>query len=337
MNDDDLIDDGNTELTMIAGAVIEADYVYVAQYLDRFRRVWDEVEYSRISSYNRQNDATPWMAHDLQFKAASVCVWRNYPGAKRLYVTMSDQGALELAGPGGNPTLNEVIPGAGLSKPWSQLHGYMNRIRQIDAALYACGGARQVYRRTEPGGWQAIHGSILVDIMVNGRAEMDRIRHFHDVNGAAESDIYAVGLRSDIFHYDGSEWRQLDCPVRCDLFEIDVHDPEDVVIIGRGGVVLRGNHRVGFRLVPHGGDQYFTSVIRYRDRLYLAASEGLFELDPATDRIRRCITGLAPEPVDCHRLDAADGVLWSFGNKDLLWFDGSTWHREQHPDNPPIR
>lgn len=332
-----MIDEGNIELTMVAGAVIEADYVYIAQYLDKFRRIWDEIEYSRISMVDLSDKATPWMAHDLSFKVVSVCVWRHYPGAKRLYVAMSDQGQLEMAGPGGNPIINEVIPGSGLSKPWSDRHGYMNSIRQIGTSLYACGGARQVYRRTEPGGWQPIHGPILVDIMVNGRAEMDRIRHFHDVNGASESDIYAVGLRSDIFHFDGTQWHQLACPIRADLFRIDASDAGDILIVGRDGVVLRGNHHSGFRQVSNLGQQYFTDVARYRDRIYLASSRGLFELDPRTEDIRACDTGLDPEIADCHRLDAHDGVLWSFGNKDLAWHDGQAWHREQHPDNPPIR
>lgn len=50
-----------------------------------------------------------------------------------------------------------------------------------------------------------------------------------------------------------------------------------------------------------------------------------------------CTTGLTPELQDAHVLEAKDGVLWSFGFKDLAWFDGKQWTRVDHPDNPPIK
>jgi hypothetical protein len=35
-----------------------------------------------------------------------------------------------------------------------------------------------------------------------------------------------------------------------------------------------------------------------------------------------CITGLTPQLQDVHKLEAKGGMLWSFGFKDLVWFDG---------------
>ncbi|NVB43497.1 hypothetical protein G6O69_37100 [Pseudenhygromyxa sp. WMMC2535] len=37
------------------------------------------------------------------------------------------------------------------------------------------------------------------------------------------------------------------------------------------------------------------------------------------------------QPVGFYRLDSGDGVLWSFGPKDLLRFDGQAWQRSPLP------
>ena len=43
-------------------------------------------------------------------------------------------------------------------------------------------------------------------------------------------------------------------------------------------------------------------------------------------------TKLEP-PVDAYHLDSRKGILWSFGEEDLAFFDGNTWTRIIHPDN----
>ena len=59
--------------------------------------------------------------------------------------------------------------------------------------------------------------------------------------------------------------------------------------------------------------------------------------DPAKKTIEPYATDLSPDLQDTHILEAKDGILWSFGFKDLAWFDGKTWTRVNNPDNPPIR
>ena len=54
-------------------------------------------------------------------------------------------------------------------------------------------------------------------------------------------------------------------------------------------------------------------------------------------RIAPVTTGLKPDIHDVHTVDAADGLLWAVGFKDILCFDGTTWTRIDYPDNPPVR
>ena len=75
----------------------------------------------------------------------------------------------------------------------------------------------------------------------------------------------------------------------------------------------------------------------FGDKLFLASSLGLFTYDAAQKKIERYVTTLTPDLQDTHILEAKDSVLWSFGFKDLAYFDGKRWTRVDHPDNPPIR
>lgn len=71
--------------------------------------------------------------------------------------------------------------------------------------------------------------------------------------------------------------------------------------------------------------------------LVSAPNAGLFAYDPAHTRIDPLATELNPPLRDTHQLEAKDGVLWSFGFKDLACFEVQRWTRVDHPDNPSIR
>jgi hypothetical protein len=61
-------------------------------------------------------------------------------------------------------------------------------------------------------------------------------------------------------------------------------------------------------------------------KLYLSTTRMLYTLEG--DRLKRVDTG-KEIPATCYHLDAADGILWSIGAKDILQFDGKTWTRIQ--------
>ena len=109
-------------------------------------------------------------------------------------------------------------------------------------------------------------------------------------------------------------------------------------MVGHNGTLLLGNARQGFTELSSVDDnQNFTGVELFGDKLFLASNLGLFIYDPAHKKIERYATTLMPDLQDTHILEAKDGVLWSFGFKDLACCDGKTWTRVDHPDNPPIR
>ncbi len=67
-----------------------------------------------------------------------------------------------------------------------------------------------------------------------GKAGFD----FHDIHGSSPSDIYAVGDRGLVLHFDGKEWSEIDTPVCASLNAVSVSGGT-VWVVGDGGTILR--------------------------------------------------------------------------------------------------
>jgi hypothetical protein len=119
---------------------------------------------------------------------------------------------------------------------------------------------------------------------------------------------------------------------------IKVLNAQRVVLGGRNGYLLLGNAQDGFINISHHDDNHtITGLEWFEDRLFIATNAGLFTYDPQTKRQVPYRTNLAVDLVDTHLLEAKDGVLWSFGYKDLAYWDsrnGNTnWVRVHNPEN----
>jgi hypothetical protein len=112
----------------------------------------------------------------------------------------------------------------------------------------------------------------------------------HTVYGvwaASASDVYAVGAAAGrngfVWHFDGSEFRELPLPVDLPtdaardtpgLFKVWGRSAEDVWIVGGRGVVLRGNANDGFRRIESGTDVSLFTVHASGDRVVIVGGEG---------------------------------------------------------------
>ena len=174
---------------------------------------------------------------------------------------------------------------------------------------------------------------------------------FYDVAGPAEDQIYIAGSINEargagfvggLWFWTGRETRRLDVPTTEVLSSIHVQSADIIWVIGRNGTLLRGNHRDGFvDLSGTNDNQLWQSITMLDGVVYLASGgypQGLFRFDPHSPGagIVPVRTGLDPEHTDVHIVDAAGDALWSIGFRDIARFDGRTWERIHHPDNPRI-
>lgn len=310
-----------------------SDYIALSGDMDNLP---SHYPYTRVVLYDEQGEHL-WSFFEEDYVVVAIAVWRRSTDGLRYFAALSDEGNLVLTDDDENL---EKIPGAGVNSPDATGWGYMSDLRQIGKHLYACGGAGQVYKRVAPNQWEHMDQGLLQAPDVSERI-LPRAIH-----GPDESDIYLVGCLSAsglpplVYHWDGSRWLQLPLPEMAErITNIHVESRDRIWLCGSNGTLLLGNAREGFRSLSTVDDnQLFLSVTLFEDRAYLGSNLGLFVYDPADAAagIRPVVTGLVPELQDANIVDSVEGVLWSIGPKDIARFDGQSWTRIHHPDNPPI-
>ncbi|MFZ6748487.1 hypothetical protein [Undibacterium sp. Ren11W] len=318
------------EVTFTQGLVYTKDLVILAGAGDS---LGDFAPFTRIFQW-ADEPPPKWWSHDVKWRTMALAYFG--PSTEDLddFLVLSDEGQIEFRGEHG--PMIEKIPGAGVFSEDAKGWGYMRTLRQIGDHLYAVGGAGQVYKRLGADHWEHMDDGVLQAPDVEDRLLLA------DINGATEDDIYicggipgAYGLEGRLYHWNGKQWSGLALPTTERLTAIYVDDNKNIWICGANGTLLLGNWIDGFKdLSSIDDNQLFYSLTKFNDTMYLASNLGLFFYDGKS--IQKVQTGLHSELQDANVIDAADGVLWSIGFKDIARFDGIKWERIHHPDNPPI-
>jgi hypothetical protein len=334
--------------TTQSGCLISADLPLLVETLDHLENN------SVISTYApKLRPGKPWRS---QIVENWLLVSASFLESSELRCVLSREGQVNIYGPGGKPDHTFQIPEAGVFCETANDLGYVNRVRAVGSDLYVCGQSRQVYRfdwngkDLNAGQWVNVAGLMRQPPMpeppdeATQAADEDALDRWMDENeaidlvdihGPSKDDLYSVG--DEAWHWNGTQWRQLELPTDEPLAAIKVLNPKEVCFVGHNGTLLFGNATDGFKDLSSTDDnQNFTAVEWFDGRLFMASNFGLFTYDPTRKRIQPYKTDLKTELQDTHHLEAKDGVLWSFGFKDLAFFDGKSWTRVDHPDNPPI-
>jgi hypothetical protein len=320
--------------TFRTGRAMTSDFVCVSAAMDLLP---PQERYTRVVTYDEAADHL-WSFHEEEDIVVAIAILTASSSGLRCFVTLSQDG--EVAFMDDEYPESEQVLGAGLWNSSARGWGYMSCLKQIGQHLYAAGGAGQVYRRLGPDQWVHMDDGLLQAPDVSERL-LPRA-----IDGPHESAIYllgsvsAAGLPPFLCFWNGQHWTRLPLPEVAErLTGIHVESESRIWLCGANGTLLLGNDADGFKSLSTVDDnQLFLSVTLFQGRAYLGSNLGLFVYDPAqpSSGIQPVITGLTPELQDAHQLRAKDGVLWSFGFKDLACFDGKQWTRIDHPDNPRI-
>lgn len=192
-------------------------------------------------------------------------------------------------------------------------------IKAIAGSLYVCGQSSQVYKRTEKG-WEHMDAGIFK--MAAPTLE--------SIDGTAPDDLYAVGEKGTILHYDGKQWHKLDSPTNRPLSTVRCVNSETVYICGNDGLLFRGNEH-GWEYIGNPDvNCIFWDLEAFGGTVYLAHHRGMMIFDGT--KLQEVDFGLKKK-IRCHKVHANDGVLWSFGVDDLLYYDGANWTEVICPHN----
>jgi hypothetical protein len=256
-----------------------------------------------------------WGHHDVHARVRSVDISESPFG----FYSLSGDGVVSVGSMQGINFERIADAGTGAGK-----FGYVKRIKKIGDSLYVCGDQRQVYVRVGAR-WQHLDADILMnDPLAVGVS-------LNDIGGTDERNIYAVGDRGVIFHYDGSRWANIASPTNRNLERIFVRSRDEIYICGDATTLLKGSNdkwnviETGFDL-----EETFWGVAFFQGAQYLATEHRIVRLDD--NGLSVVDTGI-PTSGSYHRLSATSEKLWSIGVNDLAFFDGRQWTRVEYPPN----
>jgi len=252
-------------------------------------------------------DSGKWFQDNFDWAAVSICIAKK---PKEQMVAVGVEGEAHVRGAG--ESVNEEVRDGKLS-PADR--GPLQGVRTIDGYAYACGMGRQVYRR-DAGTWTCLDEGCRA-------SKGDGAVGFKDIDGFSARDIYAVGFKGEIWHYDGKTWSRVDSPTNVILNDVCCADDGTVYVAGYKGLLLRGNAKK-MEVVDHESTkENIWGLAWHEKKLYLSTLKRVMTL--AKDELK--MVDMDAPVTSAYHLTTADGQLWSVGPKDIMAFDGMAWTR----------
>jgi hypothetical protein len=292
-------------LTFLSGFVQSRDITRVIAQVDELAK--QGAAYSWVMK--RTSDSKQWSAFELHWIAT------------RMWVDMSRGVTVFVTGPAG--VVCVATPGAAVEERMDesldgpQGRGPIRDLRGIGDHLYACGMARQVYRREATGQWSHRDEGVVLPkgtLIVAG---------FNSMDGLSEDTFYAVGYGGEIWRCWHSNWQQMDSPTNVVLHRVRVIKNDLMFAAGQRGVLLRGNGDMWEQVSHERTKDDFWGMEWFNGRLYVASDKAIYFLTNNGDLEQVNLRGINT----CGHLHANDRIMWSFGTKQLAWTeDGAEWN-----------
>jgi hypothetical protein len=196
-------------------------------------------------------------------------------------------------------------------------HGDITRIRAVAGEPYCCGQCGQVYR-FDGGNWSRADAGL----------RSDDGPDLEDIDGSGPKDIYVVGIGGAMYHFDGRNWQAVAVPTNLHLSNVRCASPDLYYVCGDDGLILRGARDQWQVIGDPVPDKNYWGLALFDQSVYLAHGKGIDRL--VGDVVEAVDIGIEGR-LTFHRLDARDGQLWSFGEDDMLVFDGGRWQKVDIP------
>ena len=163
------------------------------------------------------------------------------------------------------------------------------RIRDIGGKAYIAASWRTVFRREGINKWIRLSGNDArqIEEWQRNRVELG----FEDIGGFSENDIYACGGQADLCHFDGKNWKQLDCPTNFELKSLCCAPNGKVYIGCEKGILIEGRAEEWKVIGAKAPDINISDMVWYQDRLYLAC--GMYGLYVFNEETIRPVPGLS--------------------------------------------
>lgn len=286
-----------SDISFLSGFVQSRDVARVIAVIDEMAEEGEN--YSWLMKWTASDEK--WVRFDVPWAATRMWVITDR-GVE--VVTTGPEGRVSILTPSGNS--EEEIDNSPDGPPTA---GEIRDLRGIGKGLYACGMWRQVYRRDKPGSWSRQDQGVLKKPSVKG------IVGFNSIDGMDEDDVFAVGFGGEIWRRVKRKWRQLESPTNAILYRVRAIKKNLIYAAGQKGVLLRGNGDNWEQIDHTATKDDLWGMEWFGNTLYVSSDNAIYRLT-AGDDLEKLNLGKIDT---CGHLHANDGVMWSFGTKNVAY------------------
>lgn len=198
------------------------------------------------------------------------------------------------------------------------LRGGVSRCRTIDNYMYIAGGGRTVAVRKGRNDWVALSEELPYD----DDQDWERAG-FNDIDGNA-NDIYCVGGKGDVWHYNGNSWTRIHFPSNIDLSSVCCAGDGQVYISGYGGTTFKGRGQKWKQIHKDGMTIPFRHMVWFENKVWCTSDYGLWTID--RDKVKPA--DVADEIKVCSGyMSAKDDILLISGHSGAAYKEAGVWHK----------
>jgi hypothetical protein len=156
--------------------------------------------------------------------------------------------------------------------------GGIRRAKGFGAEVLCSSGGRGLYLREGIGSWRRVGNELPYTYVAGTSVDFG----FEDFDAFSPSNLYAVGGAGDIWHFDGSTWRQCAFPTNWGLSAVCCGGDGQVYVCAGAGSVYRGSGD-RWKLI-HQGDYTlpFKDMVWYEGKVWCTSDYGLWTIEGDT-------------------------------------------------------
>ena len=234
---------------------------------------------------------------------------------KEQYVGVDLTGSVFILGGGENEIETEI-------SDWRQNgvnRGGITKCRTIDGHLYIAGGGRSVGYRIGKNSWKSLTQGMPFNYDKDWRKA-----GFEDIDGFNANDIYCVGGKGDVWHFNGEKWRQIHFPSNLHLYTICCGGDGQVYISAYGGTTFKGRGDQWKKIYKGEMTIPFKDMVWYEDKVWCTSDYGLWTIE--NDKLKEA--DLDDEiRVASGYISTEDGVLLLGGYNGAAYKKDGAWHK----------
>ena len=152
------------------------------------------------------------------------------------------------------------------------------------------------------------------------------IENLFAVHGSSSDNVFAVGAKGTILHYDGSAWTQIDSPTSVDLYGVWVYDTSFALAVGEGGTILSYNGSQWIQTLPIINTNLYGIWGSSDTNVYAVGQQGIvLHFDGTAWTVDTVASDLTPDDLN-DIWGASSSFIFAVGNGGMiLHYDGSDW------------